>query len=116
MRSRLTTLFCTTLLFCFGAVTTAQTPSRAIDLYQQGTVKLGKGEIDSAIDDFTRAIELSSRLGPINPGRPTRAANGFSPTDELANVTVVDPFTAYVYVNRGVARMRKNDFEAAIED
>ena len=63
MRSWLTTLFFTTLLFCFGAVTKAQTPSRAIDLYKQGALKLDKGELDGAIDDFTRAIELSSRLG-----------------------------------------------------
>src|SRR6185436_1813639 len=116
MRSWLTTLFFATLLSCFGAVTIAQTPSRAIDLYKQGALKLDKGELDVAIDDFTRAIELSSRL--VSNKRSTHSTNWkeSAESSESASVTVVDPFTARAYNGRGLARFRKKDFEGAIED
>jgi tetratricopeptide (TPR) repeat protein len=61
--------------------------------------------LDGAIEEYSRAIALSSRLSP-------KAA----PDSEAARVTVVDPFTANAYANRGVARYRKGDFAGAKQD
>src|SRR6266478_9394407 len=130
IRSWLTTLFFTTLLSCFGAVTIAQTPSRAIDLYKQGALKLDKGELDVAIDDFTRAIELSSRLGSTK--RATHSTNwkefaassaaksaiGDS-TGALADTEralSLDKNLASAYNNRANLRYEKGDLDGALDD
>ena len=116
MRTWIIVLFVTLVVRCFGAVTMAQTPSSAIRLYKHGTVKLNNGDVDGAIDDFTRAIELGSRLGPVKSASFSRSFNGGAATDESANLTVIDPFIAQIYSNRGAARFRKRDFAGALED
>src|SRR6478736_5138635 len=84
---------------------TAQTPNGAVSHYRDGTRKIGKGDLDGAIEEYSRAIAISSRLNSSD-----------SESDETSNITVVDPFTANAYTNRGVARYRKGDFEGAKAD
>jgi tetratricopeptide (TPR) repeat protein len=73
--------------------------------YRDGDKKVGKGDLDGAIEEYSRAIAISSRLNSSD-----------SETDETSNITVIDPFTANAYTNRGVARYRKGDFEGAKAD
>jgi len=93
------------LLVLIVVSASAQTPNSAINHYRDGAAKVGKGDLDGAIEEYSRAIAISSRLAPVN-----------SATAEANNVRVVDPFTANAYVNRGVARYRKGDFEGAKSD
>ena len=116
MRSFMITLVVAAFLLCFATITAAQTPSSAISLYKHGTSKLNKNDLDGAIQDFTKAIELSSRFGPAKADQGSRFGNDLTTEAEAANITVVDPLTANAYSNRGVARMRKGDFEGAIQD
>ena len=83
----------------------AQTPSGAVSHYRDGARKVGKGDLDGAIEEYSRAIAISSRLNSSD-----------SETGETSNITVIDPFTANAYTNRGVARYRKGDFEGAKAD
>jgi tetratricopeptide (TPR) repeat protein len=116
MRSWINTLVVAAFLLCFCGIITGQTPSNAVNFYQHGTSKLTKNDLDGAINDFTKAIELSSRLGPAKNNNASKLTNEFTTDAEAANVTVVDPFTAQVYCNRGIARMRKGDYDMAIQD
>ena len=77
--------FCTvtllTLLFLFSA--SAQTPNSAVGHYRDGASKVGKGDLDGAIEDYSRAIAISSRLGPA-----------VTTDSDAAKIKVIDPFTA----------------------
>ena len=87
----------------------AQTPTAAIKHFQDGSSKAIKGDLEGAIRDFTRAIELNAHL-TASPKYQNSTA------DSSSQIIVVDPFTANAYANRGVARYRLRDFEGAIDD
>src|SRR6266550_6225019 len=65
-----------------------QTPRTAEDYNNRGLERQGKGDIEGAIDDYTKAIALKARPNTI----------------------------AIAYNNRANARMSKNDLEGAISD
>ena len=88
----------------------AQTPLSAVNKYHDGSAKLNKGDFDGAIQDFTEAIELSSHL--VSAKSPT---SRFADSDS-SQISVVDPFTASAFNDRGVARYRKGDLEGALQD
>src|SRR2546423_10008942 len=94
----------------------AQTPEAALNLFQNAVKKTKNGDLDGAIEDYTRAINLSSHLDTRkNP--TTRSGNSFTAGDASSEeITVIDPLTANAYTNRGLARYRKGDYGGAIED
>jgi len=94
----------------------SQSSDSATNHYNSGTKKIASGDWDGAIEDYSRAIVLSSR--PTRSKRlVTVAASSFTgETEEASNITVIDPLTADAYNNRGVARYRKGDIEGAIAD
>jgi hypothetical protein len=96
-----------------------RTPSVAMAYYEEGIKKVEKGDLEGAIQDFTRAIELSSSLLPrkgfrANSWRNEKDFGGAARTAD--RVSVVDPFTANAYSNRCFARYKKNDFEGAVAE
>ncbi len=106
-------------LLCGYSLVHAQTPSSAIDHYEDGAKRLQRGDLDGAIEEFTKAISLSSHLDSNQPTRSNEApgANGFAASDREANgIIVIDPFTANAYTSRGLARYRKGDVDGAIAD
>ena len=102
------------LILANAVAAQAQTPGSAVNNFQEGLKKTERGDLDGAIEDFTRAIEISSRLDRAKNVKGPYFTSSYD--GEAAAVTVVDPFTAKAYVNRGVARFRKGDLEGAIED
>src|SRR5437868_928151 len=93
-----------------------QTPEAALNLFQNAVNKTKNGDLDGAIEDYTRAINLSSRFD-TRKSTGSRSANSFAAGDNASEeITVVDPFTANAYTNRGLARYRKGDYQGAIED
>ena len=89
----------------------------ANDLNKRGVKSFERGDYDSAIAYFTRAIELSSRLAarPSDAVRKNFLEND-STTLDAEQVTVLDPLTAIAYTGRGKAYFAKGDFEKAVSD
>jgi tetratricopeptide (TPR) repeat protein len=104
------------LLLPVNAYAQPKTPEAAVNLFNNALRKTGNGDLDGAIEDYTRAITLSSRLHPgKKSGVP--AGNSFSSGGETSEeITLIDPFTANAYGNRGLARYQKGDYAGAIED
>src|SRR5258708_6136116 len=112
-------LFFLGILFLGGNLSIgAQTPDSAVRFYEHGTSSFQQGDLDGAIADFTKAIEISSRLVPTRSTRHTSlpGVNGFADSAEADGITVIDPFTANAYTSRGLARYRKGDIDEAITD
>src|SRR5690349_14890481 len=93
----------------------AQTPNAALDRYKDGLKKSDRQDFDGAIEDFSRAIVLSSRLS-VRKEAARSSVNSFAGVDDSENIHVIDPFTANAYNNRGYARYHKGDVMGAIED
>ena len=101
------------LLLPVTAFSQARTPEAAVNLFNKALKKTGNGDFDGAIEDYTRAITLSSRF---DTGKKSGNSSAESNDASIEEITVVDPFTANAYVNRGLARFRKGDHAGAIED
>ena len=102
------------LLLPITVFSQSRTPDAAVNHFKNALKKSGNGDLDGAIEDYTRAIRLSSHF---NTSKNSDSRLGNSLTDYSAEtVTVIDPFTANAYNNRGLARFKKNDFPGAIED
>src|SRR5713226_1449307 len=85
----------------------AQTRGSAINPYEHGVKRFQKGDLDGAIEDFTKAISLSSRFGSNQLTRSSvpHSAKGLAPSaGEAREITVIDPLTAKAYTSRGAAR------------
>ena len=88
-------------------------------LYQAGVEHMEQGDYDSAIEEFTKAIELdpmnatyygSRAHGHIKTGIPHKAINDYS--EALA----LDPDNAKFHLGRAVAYIHRGDRIRAIED
>src|SRR6185436_2324453 len=106
------------LFLLFSAITiSAQTPASAQKYFQQGVKNLADGNLAMAFENYSRAIEISSRLDSRSlKSSNLAAASNFDRFSEVDNVTVIDPFTAYAYTNRAIVRYRQNDVDGAIAD
>jgi tetratricopeptide (TPR) repeat protein len=91
-----------------------RTPEAALNHYNNANKKTGKGDLDGAIEEYTRAIRLSSHLDGSNTSN-RRLGNSF---DDYSSegITVIDPFTANAYNNRCLVRYKKKDLKGAVED
>src|SRR6266699_2116803 len=97
----------------------AQTRSPAVGHYKEGTRNLEQGNLDSAIEDFTQAIEISSRLDVSHASttKPGAGESGFdNSTSEAKRIKVIDPLPANAYISRGLARKKQGDLEGALAD
>ena len=102
------------LLLPITVFSQARTPDAALNHFKDALKKGGNGDFDGAIEDYTRAIRLSSHF---DTSKDSDKRLGNSLTDySTEGVTVIDPFTANAYNNRGLARFRKNDLTGAVED
>src|SRR5436190_1198617 len=117
MRYRPILLAFAVILISSNVLVCAQTPDAAIYSYQRGTKKLEQGDLEGAIEQYTRAIEISSHLISTKRARGAwENANKFDSAVESDRLTVIDPFTARAYTNRGVARYHQDDFDGAVGD
>src|SRR5215216_1675872 len=73
------------------AFSQTRTPEAALNHFQNAVKKNNNGDLDGAIEDYTRAIRLSSHLD-LRKSSQNNLANSF--TDYSAEaITVIDPFT-----------------------
>ncbi len=106
-------------LLCGYLLVQAQTPGAAIDHYERGAKRFQKGDLDGAIEEFTKAISISSHLDSdqLTRSKVAPGANDFAASaGEAREITAIDPFTANAYTSRGLARYRKGDVDGAIAD
>ena len=96
----------------------AQTPSSAKRFFEHGQKNFAGGNLEAAFEDYSRAIEISSRLDARgnSPSDLLSAANEFNSRSALDHVSVIDPFTAIAYTNRGVVRYRQHFIDNAMAD
>src|SRR5262245_11175458 len=88
-----------------------QAPYAAYDSYQRANSRYKKGDLDGAISEFTRAIELSSQLNDSDRKKDLK-----DPAFSFDRVRVVDPLAAQAYASRGLMRYLKRDYDEAIDD
>src|SRR5215475_10312457 len=103
------------------SVVVAQTPSSAISHFNAGIKENKKNNFDRAIEEYTLAIEISSRPWQNRAGERVRSSQlageaELASTVETRTITVLDKFTGVAYANRCYARYLKGDFAGAIAD
>jgi tetratricopeptide (TPR) repeat protein len=103
-------------LSCAFLIAEAQPNSKAQSLFKRGNDCYAKGDFEGAIANFTKAIELSSRLDDHPQNADPGLASNFN------HIRVLDPLTAHAYANRGLLFLRmgkpdqaERDFDRAIQ-
>lgn len=104
--------------------TAAASPSPAASgeadhYYASGLKKQNKGDLDGAIADYTRAIELNSKYTEAfnNRGNVKGAKEDHDGAiADLSRAIELDPKHTISYNNRGAEKMQKGDFDGAITD
>ena len=123
----------------------AETTSKGAAAYNnRGSAKVNKGDVDGAIADFNRALQLDPKLAKayMNRGIAKRekydriaygAVDVFLPDYDLGTPKIqkgdldsaiadfnhalqLDPKNAQAYINRGIAKAHRGDPDAAIGD
>jgi len=88
-------------------------------LYENGTVRAGRGELAAAIADFSKAIELDPKNPVVYSARGNVKLNTGELDEAIADhskAIELDPSRRAPYINRGVAKIDKDDLEGAIAD
>jgi tetratricopeptide (TPR) repeat protein len=105
------------LIVYFTATANGQSSRAAADFYNRGQQRYMKRDLNGAIADFTKAIEISSR--PAN-SPPQRRQDWKSLTDFNGKasepITLIDPLAAAAYADRALVRFHQGDLEGAIVD
>src|ERR1051325_8750297 len=91
----------------------ARTPDAAISHFKNASTKIDNGDLDGAIEEYTRAITLSSHLEGFNSSK--RLGNSFDDYSAEA-IKVLDPFTANAFNNRSLVRYTEPDFSVTSDD
>ena len=110
------TAFLLLALVCFAShESPAQVPDLAFRYFQAGQNRMQEGDWLSAAEDFTKAIATDAQLNRAK--LPNRRGDAFGTLQsDVSEISVSDPFTAYAYASRGLARLNLGDFDQAIED
>src|SRR5258706_15549321 len=92
-----------------------QAPSTAEDYNNRGLERQGKGDLDGAIDDYTKALGLKAKLSTIATAYNNRANARMNKNDlegavaDYTKAIEIQPNDYENYYNRGVARSAKGD-------
>src|SRR5262245_26725999 len=85
----------------------AQTLGSAKDYCQRGNERRGRGQLNQAIEDYDRAIELDPRMAPAFQGRGAARREKRDFAGALADfdrAVVLDPRSDKAYFERGSLR------------
>jgi len=97
----------------------AQTPVTADDYLRRGAARQNKGDLEGAISDYTRAIEIDSRDADAydrrGEARRTRGDLDGAIADSTKAIEI-EPHLVSSYITRGLARRKKGDLNGALVD
>ena len=105
--------------FGSGSKVTLAPREDAIAYYNRGNAKDDKGDLDGAIADYNRAIELDPKLAIAynNRGNAEKAKGDLSGAIADYNRAIeLDPKHASAYYNRGNVKDARGDLDGAIAD
>ncbi|HKO36672.1 MAG TPA: tetratricopeptide repeat protein [Pyrinomonadaceae bacterium] len=112
-------LFSLLTLLLFPVESPAQTPTTAAEFYNRGVIRQKSKDLDGALADYTRAIELDPSL---HAAYHNRAVIRYDRKDfdgaiaDADKLLALKPNFAFAYGIRGAARGGKGDFDGAIAD
>jgi tetratricopeptide (TPR) repeat protein len=114
------------LLLACAATAAAQTPRTAKDFVKRAATRYLKGDLDGAIDDYSRALETEPRAAEVyvKRGGARRAKGDLNGAiDDFNQAYDIDPLSVHndrsvaeAYSNRGFIRTNKLDMPGAISD
>jgi tetratricopeptide (TPR) repeat protein len=114
------------LLLAFATTAPAQTPRTAKDFVKRAATRYLKGDLDGAIDDYSRALETEPRVADVyvKRGGARRAKGDLNGAiDDFNQAYDIDPLSVHndrsvaeAYSNRGFIRTNKLDMPGAIYD
>src|SRR4028119_699621 len=114
------------LLLAFAADAPAQTPRTAKDFVKRAATRYLKGDLDGAIEDYSRALETEPRVAGVyvKRGGARRAKGDLNGAiDDFNQAYDIDPLSVHndrsvaeAYSNRGFIRTNKLDMPGAIYD
>jgi len=93
--------------------------TQAKQFYESGVACAGRGDLDGAIGEFTKAIALDQKNPLAYSARGNAKINTGDLEEAIADHTKaieLDPTRRTPYINRGVAKVDKNDLDGAIAD
>lgn len=103
-----------------------QNPDTAKDLVKRGLQRFSKGDLDGAVTEYNKAIELDPRLAEahLNRGKVRRAKGNLDGAiEDYERAIEIDPQIALnnrdviqAFNNRGFIRVSQYDMEGAIAD
>lgn len=103
------------LILSLSSSILSQASREAAEITLKGIKYYEAGELDLALESFTRAIELSSKPKKLNVIR----GNSLLPSEEEAlrdRITFHDPLAAVAYLNRGHVHFARAKMDLAIAD
>lgn len=93
-----------------------QASLKASELTEKAIKQYEEGDLDSALENFTRAIELSSRPRPPRSARSNLIGEPAKDAELRARITFYDPVTATAFLNRAHVHLSRAKIELAIAD
>jgi lipoprotein NlpI len=91
----------------------------AADYNNRGIAKVGKGDVDDAIADYNRALELDPKFADAYNNRgiaKVRKGDFDGAIADYSRALKLDPKFAAAYRRRGIAEQDESDFDGAIAD
>jgi tetratricopeptide (TPR) repeat protein len=114
------------LLLALAATAPAQTPRTAKDFVKRAATRYLKGDLDGAIDDYSRALDAEPRAAEVyvKRGGARRAKGDLNGAiDDFNQAYDIDPLSVHndrsvaeAYSNRGFIRTNKLDMPGALFD
>ena len=115
-------LLLTFVLIALASASRAQTPKTAEDFYKRGEERSGSNDVDGAIADYTKAIELDPKFAAAYCARAhTRPFKKdyavIADWDKCISLKPADDKYLFTdYLERGEAKADMKDYEGAIAD
>lgn len=98
---------------------TSQTRDRAAQYYQSGLARKAKGDLDGAIADYSKAIEINPRYAEafVNRGVARKTKGDLrGAIADYDKALAINPGLKEAYNNRGLARQLQGSLDPAIAD